>query len=105
MPVIPLTDDFMLEILHDISLAEHKGLPGPAKHDWVVAACVSRHCDSPPPTWIYLLMQTLNVVIPVLVKWLERKYGQRWLSHLDQSLIHDKAPWQNSDQPKTPNTS
>lgn len=100
MPQIPLNDDDLRALLEDITNAEKLSLPGPAKQTWVIACQLQRHTQSLPPTWAWLLVKLLDVLIPILIEWLKHKYGDNWITKTKDTLELDRLPWQDSSAPR-----
>jgi len=89
-----LTHAEQLTLIEDIVTAERLGLPGPAKHGWVLAHQLIRRAQSPPPSWIWLLAILLEKLIPIVLDWLKKKYGDQWPETTSQLLLVKKLPWE-----------
>lgn len=100
-PLLSLTTDDLTSIALDIIDAETAQLPGPAKHAYVVAAACNRASKSPPPVWVWVLITVLDKLIPLVIDWLKKRYGQEWPDKLKIDLAQGMLPWQNS-KPPTP---
>jgi len=88
-------DKDIYSILRDICIAENYGIPGPAKHAWVVAEQIRRHTTSPSPIWIWLLIKLLDTLIPEIIEWLKKKYGDKWPEKVLPSIEAGALPWQS----------
>jgi len=89
------TDEDMKSILANMVLAEANVGPGPAKHWWVVGEELRRHTRSPMIPWAWILVEVLNILIPKLLEWLKKKFGDQWPDQVTASLQAGKLPWQS----------
>jgi len=87
-------DEDTLSLLQDMVLAENTNMPGPAKHYWVIAEQLARHKASPTIPWAWVIFEVLTIIIPKLLDWLKKKYGQQWPDQITPALMEKKLPWQ-----------
>lgn len=86
-------------LTEDILEAESQAVPGFARNHWVIARQIQRHCTSPPPIWISLVVALLERLIPLVLDYLKHKYGDNWPSAAAKALADKTLPWR-SDQDK-----
>lgn len=86
--------DELLDLVGDICAAEQMNLPGPARHAWVLAHQIIKRAQSPPPVWIWFLILILEKLIPALLDWLKKKYGDEWLQKVSNKLKTGLLPWE-----------
>lgn len=96
MEILSLSNDDLLALVTDIAVAEAHDIPGPAREAWVIASALGRKTHSPPPVWIWLLMKMLELVVPEILDWLKKRYGEAWPAHTLAAVKQGKLPWQNS---------
>ena len=78
-------NEFVNNLTLDMAEAENLQVPGIAKHHWVVARQIQRYSKSPPPTWVWLLVTLLEKVIPIVLEWLRKNYGDSWPAKVRQN--------------------
>jgi len=96
MPHLFIDLDHLTE---DIIDAECEDVPGFVRHQWVIARQIQRHAESPPPVWISLVMTLLDKLIPLLLDYLKKKYGDKWPAAARDALLNKALPWRR-DQDK-----
>lgn len=101
MNILTLTDDELRDLIGDIAAAESLELPGPAKQVWVIAEQTHKRALSPQPTWIFLLVRLLEMIIPELLDWLKTKYGKDWPERTLAALKNGYLPWHIARRPPT----
>jgi len=89
------------DVTYQMALAEHHGLPGFAKHQHVLLAICAPHIKSDPPSWLWLLAKLLDTLIPLLLDWLKKRYGDKWPHAVIDAHHRGKEPWHESN-PATP---
>jgi len=94
-PTMQFTHDDIRDVLRDMVLAENLHIPGEAKQAWVIAEQIRQHGHSPSPVWIWLLIEVLQVLIPKLLAWLKKKYGEDWPGKITDAIQERTLPWQS----------
>jgi len=90
---LSFSDDDMLSLVADIAAAADMPIPGRARHSWVIANQMRRRQQSPPPQWIWLLIELLEKLIPFLIDWLKKNYGENWIDQLHSIVARGRLPW------------
>lgn len=81
------------KLLLDMADAEKLPLPGPAKHAYVSASIVNALSTSPPPAMVWFLYMILNQLIPIVLEWLKKKYGDTWAGEVHTAILSGQIPW------------
>lgn len=88
------TDADLRDLLMDMCVAEASAVPGIARQAFVIAHAAMRAAKSPPPVWIWLIVVMLEKIIPVILDWLKKKYGDDWPTKTIEALSKGRLPWQ-----------
>ncbi len=80
-------------IVESVIAAQHTQLPGFAKQAYATARVAQALSNSPPPTWIWVVVLFLEKFIPELVSWLKKQHGDDWAAQGAETLIATVQSW------------
>jgi len=83
----------MKEICAAVIEAQNLEISPLEKHHWTIVRICSNHVHSSPDAWIALLSIFLDKIIPLIIDYCKRRWGDRWPETLAKYVAQSALPW------------